>query len=74
MSDFILLHGLKDGKEMVLRKSDISAIYETDEGTVVCRKDGLLDKTKTVSEKVSVIFAKLNMERVFVDKEGKSKG
>ena len=62
MSDFILLHGLEDGKEMVLRKSDISAIYETDGGTVVCRKDNLLDKT--VSEKVSVIFAKLNMEQI----------
>ena len=62
MSDFILLHGLKDGEEMVLRKSDISAIYETDEGTLVCRKDDLLDKT--VSEKVSVIFAKLNIEQI----------
>ena len=72
MSDFILLHGLKDGKEMVLRKSDISAIFETDKGTVVCRKDDLLDKT--VSESPSDIYAKLNMERVFVDKEGKSKG
>ena len=62
MSDFILLHGLEDGKEMVLRKSDISAIYETDEGTVVCRKDNLLDKT--VSESPSDIYAKLNMERI----------
>ena len=65
MSDFILLHGLKDGKEMVLRKSDISAIYETDKGTLVCRKDDLLDKT--VSEKVSVIFAKLNIEQIRMD-------
>lgn len=62
MSDFILLHGLEDGKEMVLRKSDISAIYETDEGTVVCRKDNLLDKT--VSERPHTICAKLNMERI----------
>lgn len=68
MSDFILLHGL-DGKEMILRKSNISAIYETDKGAVVCRKEGLLDKM--VSEKVSYIWAKLNTEQFFVNKDGK---
>lgn len=62
MSDFILLHSLKDGKEMVLRKSDISAVYETDNGTVVCRKEGFLDKM--VSEKPSNIYAELNKEQM----------
>ena len=59
MSDFILLHGL-DGKEMILRKSSISAIYETDKGSVVCRKDNLLEKM--VSEKPSDILQELPSE------------
>lgn len=69
MNDFILLHDKKDGKEIVLRSKDIVAIYEIEDGSLICREDKRVDNE--VTERPHTICAKLNMERCFVTKDGK---
>ena len=73
MSDFILLHKINytndSETEVIIRKDNIDIIFEkTAIGSHIELKNG---QVLIVSEKPSTIYAKMNIERIFVDKDGK---
>jgi hypothetical protein len=68
MSDFILLHRARNKQEVVLRKSDIKAVYRSNDGSLICSRDG---ETHEVEEVPQRVYDLLNMERILVNKDGK---
>ena len=73
MSDFILLHKINytddSETEVIIRKDDIDIIFEKKYiGSRIDLKNG---QVLLVSEKPSTLYAKMNMERVFAEKNGK---
>lgn len=68
MMDFILLHRARNKQEVVLRKSDIKAVYRSNDGSLIYGRNGEIHEVEEVPQKVCEL---LNTERIFATKDGK---
>ena len=68
MNDFILLHRARNKQEVILRKSDIKAVYRSNDGSLICNRDGEIHEVDEVPQRV---YDLLNTERILVNKDGK---